>query len=100
MCREEFPHLKKIDEKYRSQGVQVISVPLETSREAAGAWSKEFKAAFPVIFDPKQKIAQDYGVTAIPFNVAIDREGKVAKILVGAAPEELEKVAKQLAARK
>jgi peroxiredoxin len=80
--------------------MQVIAVPLESDRDEAGQWAKEFKASFPVVFDPKQKIAEGYGVQAIPFNVAIDRDGKVVKTIVGADTDALDAVVKQLAGGK
>ena len=55
-CREEYPHLKTLDRQYRGRGVQVISVPLEQTREEAVRWARDFNASFPVIFDPEMKI--------------------------------------------
>ncbi len=77
----------------------MISVPLEEERAAAGEWRKEFEVAFPVVFDPKRKIGEDYGIVSIPTNFAIDRNGKVVRILVGNDPDALDAVVKQLAAK-
>ena len=80
--------------------MQVIAVPLERDRAAAGLWKKQFKAGFPFVFDPKMTIAKAYGVEGIPVNVAIDRNGRVLKVIEGADTEALEAVARQLAAGK
>jgi len=80
--------------------VQVISVSLEAEREDAGQWAKEFHVAFPVIFDPQRKIAQAYEVQAIPFNVAIDRDGKVVDVIIGADREAMDAVVAKLATAK
>lgn len=95
----EFPHLKKIDAQYRAKGIQVIAVPLESQRAAAGLWKKEFKVGFPILFDPKMKIAEDYGVEGAPHNVVIDRNGKVVQVILGANTRALDAAVKRLATR-
>jgi alkyl hydroperoxide reductase subunit AhpC len=96
----EFPHLVRIDKEYRKRGVQVISVPLERDKKAASQWRKDFKAAFPFVYDPQMKIAQTYEVEAIPFNVAIDRNGKVVRAITGANTQALEAAVRQIARKK
>ena len=87
----------KIDKAYRKKGVQVISVPLERDRAAAAQWKKDFKPGFPILYDPKMTISQAYEVEAIPLNVAIDRNGKVVKVIEGADTAALDAVVKQMA---
>jgi thioredoxin-like negative regulator of GroEL len=78
----------------------VLSVSLETVRTKAGEWSKEFHVAFPVIYDPEHKIAQAYNVQGIPFNVAIDRAGKVVDVFTGAHPRVIDAAVAKLASSK
>jgi thioredoxin-like negative regulator of GroEL len=78
----------------------VVSVSLESVRKNAGRWSKEFHVAFPVIYDPEHKIAEAYNVQGIPFNVAIDREGKIVDVFSGARPEVIDAVVAKLASSK
>ncbi len=75
-------------------------MPLESDRAEAGQFARDFGVKFPVIFDPKMKIAEAYGAAAIPYNVVIDRSGNVARILVGADPEALEKAAREQAEKR
>ena len=96
----EFPHLKKLDAAYRKKGVQVIAIPLERDRAAAGQWKKDFKVAFPILFDPKMNIANAYEVEGIPLNIAIDRNGKVVKVIEGYNPAALDAAVKQIATKK
>ena len=96
----EFPHLVRLDKQYRNRGVQIVSVPLEKDRAAAGQWRKDFKAAFPFVYDPQMKIAQAYEVEGIPFNVAIDRNGRVTQVILGANTQVLEAAVRRLAAKK
>lgn len=78
----------------------MIAVPLETDKRAAGLWKREFKAGFPILFDPKMTIMKAYGVEGIPVNVAIDRNGKVVRVIEGADPKALDAAVKQLVAKR
>ena len=96
----EFPHLKKLDAAYRKKGVQVIAIPMERDRAAAGQWKKDFKVGFPILFDPKMNIANAYEVEGIPLNIAIDRNGKVVKVVEGYNTAALDAAVKQISAKK
>jgi peroxiredoxin len=78
----------------------VVSVSLEKVRENAGQWSKTFHVAFPVIYDPEHKIAKAYNVQGIPFNVVIDREGKIVDVFNGARSDAIDAAAAKLASSK
>ena len=78
----------------------MIAVPLETDKAAAGLWKKEFKAGFPILFDPKMTIMKAYDVEGIPVNVAIDRNGRVVKVIEGANTAALDAVVRQMAAKR
>lgn len=82
-CRQEFPRLKALDERYRARGLKVIAVSLDEDREAAASIPNENRVKFPVVFDPKGTIAGRYGVQAIPHTLVIDREGKVHSAIIG-----------------
>lgn len=75
-------------------------MPLETKRDAAGQWKKDFKAPFPILFDPKGSISGKYQVEVLPLNVAIDKTGKVVKVIEGVDVAALDAAAKKIAAKK
>jgi peroxiredoxin len=86
----------------------VIAVALD-DRERAARFAKELELGFPVMFDPKLKIAEDYqGRTTAhgietPYHVLISREGKVVSHFSGARAAldgTLEKAVKELAEKK
>lgn len=83
--KDALDQMRKIDDKYRPKGIQVIGVALEKERDGAAALAKLLKVGFPVIFDPKYKIAEDYQVPtglrkggATPYYVVVGRDSKVA----------------------
>ena len=82
-CKQEFPHLKALDEKFGPKGLKVMAVSLDEDRDTAGIVPKQNKVKFPIVFDPKGEIAEKYGVQAIPHTVVIGRDGKVAQVITG-----------------
>lgn len=82
-CKQEFPHLKALDEKFGPKGLKVLAVSLDEDRETAGQIPNQNKVKFPVVFDPKGSIAEKYHVQAIPHTVVIDRSGKVQQVITG-----------------
>lgn len=90
-CKQEFPHLKALDEKFGPKGLKVVAVSLDEDRDTAAIVPKQNKVKFPIVFDPKGAIAEKYGVQAIPHTVVIDRNGKVQQVLTGLDLERLDR---------
>jgi len=90
-CKRLYAHLKETDEKLGAQGLKVIAVSQDEDRDAAAMLPKQSGARFPVLFDPKGAIAEKYDVQVLPHTVAIDREGKVQAVIVGADLAELDR---------
>jgi tetratricopeptide (TPR) repeat protein len=77
-CRAEMPEVKKIWSKYSSDQFIMIGVNLDRDKKAFEAYVREQGLEWPQYFDGggwNNKVAQAYGVRAIPHTVLIDREG-------------------------
>lgn len=90
-CKQEFPHLKALDEKLGPKGLKVVAVSLDEDRDTAAVLPNQHKVKFPIVFDPKGSIAEKYKVQAIPHTVIIDREGKVHQVITGLDLEVLDR---------
>src|SRR5262249_54782852 len=84
-CVAELPSLRALHQKYRADGLQVISVSLDTDRAALARFLKTNDLPWPQIFfdDPTKRgwdnpVARKHGVKAIPALLVVDREGRVA----------------------
>jgi hypothetical protein len=75
----------------------VISVSVDDDPAKAGSLAKQVGAKFPVIHDAKGKLAEQYGLTAIPLNVVIDSGGNVDTVILGADADALKSAAERLA---
>lgn len=92
-CRQETPKLKTIYEKYHAKGFEIYSVSLD---EDSTGWRDAIAMDQPTWLQVSElkggdsDAAKTYGVQTIPFEVLIDKEGKIIKKNVRS--EELEKL--------
>ncbi len=88
-CIQEMPNVIAAYKKYQARGFEVIGISLDRDEAALKAYLEKNAITWPQIFDGKfwdSKLANQYGVTAIPFTLLIDGDGRiVAKNLRGEA---------------
>jgi thiol-disulfide isomerase/thioredoxin len=90
-CRRENPTLVKLYEKYKGPDFEIFGVSLD---ENVAAWKNAIDKdgiTWPQVSDLKRwesKVVKEFHIEAIPYNVLIDREGKI--IAKGIRSEELE----------
>jgi peroxiredoxin len=70
-----------LQKKYKAKGFKVVSVSLdEGSTSVVKKFVAKMKPAFKVVHDPTLKSAEIYGVSGIPANYVIGRDGKVIAV--------------------
>ena len=80
-CVQELSFLKSLYQTYHGQGLDIVSVSLDTKRSAWEAAVKKHQIPWPQISDLKGwhgTITKDYAISAIPFIIVIDQKGKIA----------------------
>ncbi len=82
-CRFEMPVIEKYYRLLKDQGFEVLAVNVKQSAQVAEAFIGQMDLTFPVLLDPEGRMAESYGVYAIPTNFLIDGQGKIREILVG-----------------
>ena len=82
-CRQEMPILDDIHNKYKSLGFSVLGVNLDAKSKKAIGYLKDTPVSFPVLYDPKGITSEQYGVSAMPSTVIIDRNGNVRHLHKG-----------------
>lgn len=89
-CREEIPILIRIQEKYRSRGLQFVGLAIDHP-DKVRPYAAELGMNFPVLIggidaiEVTRQLGNRAGV--LPFTVILDRNGKIAATEVGAAKE-------------
>ena len=101
-CRVEMPSIEKLYHRYRSQGLEIVGVPLSDTAPAVRSYlNAHSKAAWPEIFDEgagNAALAQKLGVSAFPSQCVVDRRGVLKYVIVGPSSRQLGADVRKLAA--
>ena len=77
-CREEFPHLQQVFEKYQSRGLNVLAINLEPTQRASVL---PLLTAMGITFVPLESdwpwAEQHYGVQGTPEALLLDQQGRI-----------------------
>jgi len=76
-CRDSFPWMNAMQEKYASQGLEVIAINLDKERTKAKHFLEALPAGFTVAYDPEGAVAEHYQVSVMPSSYLIGRDGTV-----------------------
>lgn len=91
-CRMENPNVVAAYQKYKDKGFTILGVSMDSSKDPWLAAIKQDNLTWTHVSDLKgwgNEVGKTYGVTGIPQNFLIDKEGKIiATNLRGAALEE------------
>jgi peroxiredoxin len=90
-CMTAFPHTQEVAAQYKDQGVVVLGSATSDARAAFERWVKANQEKYPDIlfsYDPAERKPERasyalFGVSGIPTQFVIDREGRIADIVIG-----------------
>ena len=83
-CRKEIPSMIELHEKFAAQGLKVVAVSVDQSRDHLSSFVREQKMPFQVLHDADSAVSHGYGVFRYPESFLIDKQGKVRYHLLGA----------------
>jgi peroxiredoxin len=89
-CNLEYPQLQKLYEKYKGQGLQIVSISTESPKVLI-PFVKQKGATFTILSDPTGQVTQTYQVDSIPASVLVDRNGKGVSSIVGYSEDGFER---------
>jgi peroxiredoxin len=75
-CRKEMPDLQALYDKYKDNGLVVLSISDEETAKVA-PFIAEKKISYPVLLDPGRKVNDAFIVDGIPKSFVYDRNGKL-----------------------
>jgi peroxiredoxin len=78
-CRDELPALEGLYARYRKEGLEVVAVSVESSKEAVSAFLRKSKLTFPVLLDENKRVSDRFDCTHLPTTIIIGRDGIVRK---------------------
>jgi peroxiredoxin len=83
-CREETPHFVELQQKYGSQGLQIIGVSMDDSPDPVRTFYQQFHMNYPVVMGTADVGGAYGGVLGLPIAFLIDREGRIYAKHIGA----------------
>jgi len=95
-CRQEMPLLDQLYKRYQPMGFTILGVNVEEDTAAAEKVLQEIPVSFPVLYDSKNQVSQQYGVSAMPSTFLVDRDGKLRYLHKGYLPGYEEEYQKQI----
>ena len=87
VCNEEAAGLERIYQKYRTRGVEVVSVQVQDTEADARKFLKANKLTCPAGLDPHLKIANRFGFRGTPYTVVINKKGEMVARIHGRSDE-------------
>jgi cytochrome c biogenesis protein CcmG/thiol:disulfide interchange protein DsbE len=96
-CRQSFPWMESLRERYAAQGLEIVAINLDKKREAAAAFLETFPAtSFSVLFDPAGKTAEAFHVEGMPSSFIVSRTGTILYSHIGFAQAKAQEVEDQI----
>jgi thiol-disulfide isomerase/thioredoxin len=82
-CRKSFPWMNSMLRRYGDQGLVIVAVDLDKSRDLSDQFLRDVPADFLVAYDPDGKVAAAYHVKGMPSSYLIDRHGYIHSSHIG-----------------
>ena len=85
-CRIEMPAMEKLYRKFRKEDFVILAVSIDRmGKLVVGPFKEEMGITFPILLSPKGRIQSTYMVRALPSSFIIDKTGRIAARVTGAA---------------
>jgi peroxiredoxin len=79
-CRSDLPGWRKLREELHPEGLEVVSVALDTGgRDAAGPWIDRARSTHPALIDEGHVFDELLGVVNVPSGIWIDEDGLIVR---------------------
>jgi cytochrome c biogenesis protein CcmG/thiol:disulfide interchange protein DsbE len=84
-CRLQAQILEPVYQDYKGRGVQFLAANVGEEAEVVKKFLADKPFPYPVLLDPKESVAGDLGVLALPTLLVIDKKGKISYFQSGIA---------------
>ncbi len=83
-CEESIPHLMKLQERYRDQGMTVLGIALDVGgAKVVAPYVEERKMNYPILLGDERTARAFGGIPGVPTSFVIDRSGQIVRRYVG-----------------
>lgn len=85
-CRQSFPWMNTLVERYAEQGLAVVAINLDASPADADEFLASTGPRFDIAFDPSGGSAEAYGVMGMPSSYLVGPDGQLLYSHIGFRP--------------
>src|SRR5215510_11749143 len=82
-CREEMPAMERLFQRSRNGDLVMLAVSVDADPKAVAQFLNEQRFTFTVGLDPTMRLADTYGVRALPASFIVDGRGRLAAFAFG-----------------
>ncbi len=82
-CREEMPAMERLFQRSRNGDLVMLAVSVDTDPKVIARFLNDQRFTFTVGLDPTMRLADTYGVRALPASFIVDRRGRLAAYAFG-----------------
>jgi thiol-disulfide isomerase/thioredoxin len=82
-CRAEMPSMESLHRELKDEGLVILAVNSQQSREEVGEFVVAGGYTFPVLLDESGRVGASYAVRAIPTTYLVDRHGYILGRITG-----------------
>ncbi len=82
-CKAEMPEIEAAYHEYKDEGFVVLGINFGEDKDAASSFAHHGKLSFPVLLDPKVKVAEQYRVVSLPVTFFVDPQGVIREQVFG-----------------
>ncbi len=83
-CKQEMPRLVSFANAWSARGVVVVGIDvLEYTKGPARAFTRRYRATYPMVVDPAGSTVGPWGVAATPQTFFVDRRGRIVDHVLG-----------------
>ena len=76
-CKGSFPVLEELHKKYSSDGLVVLGINLDETKDAMQDFLNKHPVTFQVVRDQKQQMVKKVSIGTMPTSFLLDAEGKI-----------------------
>jgi thiol-disulfide isomerase/thioredoxin len=78
-CKEEIPHLEKLQEEFTDKAVKFFLIDVGEEREKIAGFVRERNVKVPVLLDRYQKTAEKFDALTLPRLYVLDKNGLIQR---------------------
>lgn len=82
-CKQSFPTLNRLHEKYSAKGLVVIGIGVDDEADKYKAFAGKMGAKFPLVHDSSHQVANFFNPPSMPTSYIVDRKGTIRYVHTG-----------------